>query len=117
MLFEGLPEPIDLELDLYNHVLYWTDRGDPPRGNTVNRAVIDGKPMNQSPDILLTHLMEGIGIPLDLKGERMFVTASVIPSVAAISYTISGFNSSPFSFELFIVLVSDFFISVRPELL
>jgi hypothetical protein len=45
------------------------------------------------------------------------VSASVIPSFAAISYTISGFYSSPFSFELFIVLVSDFFISVRPELL
>ena len=74
VLFEGLPEPIDLELDLYNHVLYWTDRGDPPRGNTVNPATIDGKPKNQSPEILLTHLMEGIGIALDLKGERMFVT-------------------------------------------
>ena len=67
VLFEGLPEPIDLELDLYNHMLYWTDRGDPPRGNTVNRAPIDGKPNNQSPEILLTHLMEGIGISLDLK--------------------------------------------------
>ncbi len=74
VLFEGLPEPIDLELDLYKRVLYWTDRGDPPRGNTVNRAPIDVKPKNQSPEILLTHLMEGIGIALDLKGERMFVT-------------------------------------------
>jgi hypothetical protein len=74
VLFEGLPEPIDLELDLYKRVLYWTDRGDPPRGNTVNRAPIDGKQKNQSPEILITHLMEGIGISLDLKGERMFVT-------------------------------------------
>lgn len=74
VIFEGLPEPIDLELDVYNRMLYWTDRGDPPRGNTVNRAAIDGKPKNQSPEILLTHLMEGIGIALDLKGERMFVT-------------------------------------------
>ena len=41
MLFDGLPEPIDLELDLENRVLYWTDRGDPPRGNTVNRAPMD----------------------------------------------------------------------------
>jgi hypothetical protein len=73
VLFQGLPEPIDLELDLHNHMLYWTDRGDPPRGNTVNRAPIDRKP-KQSPEILLTHLMEGIGIVLDLKGERMFVT-------------------------------------------
>ena len=38
VFFDGLPEPIDLELDLKNRLLYWTDRGDPPRGNTVNRA-------------------------------------------------------------------------------
>ena len=74
VIFEGLPEPIDMELDVYNRVLYWTDRGDPPRGNTVNRAAINGKAKNQSPEILLTHLMEGIGISLDLKAERMFVT-------------------------------------------
>ena len=41
VLFDQLPEPIDLELDLANGVLYWTDRGDPPRGNTVNRVPID----------------------------------------------------------------------------
>jgi hypothetical protein len=44
LLYDGLPEPIDLELDLENRVLYWTDRGDPPRGNTVSRASIDAKP-------------------------------------------------------------------------
>ncbi len=38
LLFDGLPEPIDLDLDLANRIMYWTDRGDPPRGNTVNRA-------------------------------------------------------------------------------
>jgi hypothetical protein len=43
VLFDRLPEPIDLELDLANRVLYWTDRGDPPRGNTVNRTPIDKK--------------------------------------------------------------------------
>ena len=47
-----------------NRVLYWTDRGDPPRGNTVNRASIDAKP--KAPEILITHLMEGIGIALDV---------------------------------------------------
>ena len=41
LLFDGLPEPIDLELDLKNRFIYWTDRGDPPRGNTVNRASLD----------------------------------------------------------------------------
>jgi sugar lactone lactonase YvrE len=71
VLFDRLPEPVDLELDLKNRVLYWTDRGDPPRGNTVNRVSIDGK---AKPAILITHLMEGIGIALDVPGNRMFVT-------------------------------------------
>jgi len=71
VLFHQLPEPIDLVLDLANRVLYWTDRGDPPRGNTVNRAAIDKKAV---PEILITHLMERIGIALDLPGNRMFVT-------------------------------------------
>lgn len=74
VLFDKLPEPIDLELDLENRVLYWTDRGDPPRGNTVNRASIDANPGEATPEILVTHLMEGIGIALDLKGNRMFFT-------------------------------------------
>ena len=71
LLFDQLPEPIDLELDLTNRVLYWTDRGDPPRGNTVSRAPIDRK---AKPEILIMHLMEGIGIALDVPGNRMFVT-------------------------------------------
>jgi hypothetical protein len=74
VLFDKLPEPIDLELDLENRVLYWTDRGDPPRGNTVNRASMDAKPGEATPEILVTHLMEGIGIALDFKGNRMFFT-------------------------------------------
>jgi hypothetical protein len=72
IFFDRLPEPIDLELDLKNRVLYWTDRGDPPRGNTVNRASIDAKP--EAPEIVVTHLMEGIGIALDVPRDRMFVT-------------------------------------------
>jgi hypothetical protein len=70
-----LPEPIDLELDLKKRLLYWTDRGDPPRGNTVNRGSIDADfTKHPTPDILLTHLMEGIGIALDFKRDRMFLT-------------------------------------------
>jgi sugar lactone lactonase YvrE len=71
VLFHGLPEPIDLELDLATRTLYWTDRGDPPRGNTVNRAPMDG---SREPEILCNHLMEGIGIALDPRGDRMFMT-------------------------------------------
>jgi hypothetical protein len=76
LLYEGLPEPIDLELDLANQTIYWTDRGDPPRGNTVNRAPMDPAQGNgkKEPEIVFDHLMEGIGIALDLKGGRMFMT-------------------------------------------
>jgi DNA-binding beta-propeller fold protein YncE len=74
VLFEGLPEPIDLELDLDRRMLYWTDRGDPPRGNSVNRAPMDQPAGSQTPEILVTHLMEGIGIALDRDGGRMYVT-------------------------------------------
>jgi DNA-binding beta-propeller fold protein YncE len=76
LLYDNLPEPIDLELDLANRTIYWTDRGDPPRGNTVNRAPMDPSQGNgkKEPVILLDHLMEGIGIALDLKGGRMFLT-------------------------------------------
>jgi hypothetical protein len=75
VLFDYLPEPIDLDLDLSNRILYWTDRGDPPSGNTVNRAPMDvDQNKRQAPEILITHLIEGIGIALDLKGQRMFMT-------------------------------------------
>jgi sugar lactone lactonase YvrE len=76
LLYENLPEPIDLELDLANRTIYWTDRGDPPRGNTVNRAPMDPAQGNgkKEPEIVFDHLMEGIGIALDLKGGRMFLT-------------------------------------------
>jgi hypothetical protein len=72
VFYNGLPEPIDIEFDHEKRVIYWTDRGDPPRGNTVNRASIDHKPAE--PEIVVTHLMEGIGIALDIPNDRMFVT-------------------------------------------
>ena len=75
VLYENLPEPIDLDIDFVNRILYWTDRGDPPRGNTVNRASMDREPGTLvEPEILFTHLMEGIGLALDVKGRRMFIT-------------------------------------------
>jgi DNA-binding beta-propeller fold protein YncE len=75
LLYDNLPEPIDLDLDVAHRMMYWTDRGDPPRGNTVNRAPMDPAPGNRKdPEILFSHLMEGIGLALDLKGGRMFIT-------------------------------------------
>jgi hypothetical protein len=75
LLYDGLPEPIDLEIDYARRLLYWTDRGDAPLGNTVSRAPLDrggnGRP---APQIIFRNLMEGIGIALDRAGERMFMT-------------------------------------------
>ena len=70
---DSLPEPIDLEFDPRTRLLYWTDRGDPPAGNTVNRASVDA-PGTVPQEILMDHLMEAIGLALDLAGERLFVT-------------------------------------------
>src|SRR5207244_12485925 len=68
LLYDGLPEPIDLELDLTNRQLYWTDRGDPPRGNTVSRAPMDGTSgRRRAPETVVTHLMEPRGITLDVR--------------------------------------------------
>ncbi len=41
----------------------------------MNRAPMDAEPgTRKGPEILFTHLMEGIGLALDLKGGRMFIT-------------------------------------------
>ena len=79
VLFDGLPEPIDLELDLTQRMIYWTDRGDGPRGNTVSRAPMD-PPRGVNPgsrtdqQILLRDLKEAIGIALDLQAARLYAT-------------------------------------------
>ena len=73
VLFDKLPEPIDLDLDLSKRMIYWTDRGNAPRGNTVSRAPLDAKGKGgRKQEILVNDLMEGIGLALDLKNGRMF---------------------------------------------
>lgn len=79
ILFDGLPEPIDLDLDVRAGHLYWTDRGDAPRGNTVNRAPMripaGADPKNRKDiQVLMGGLDEAIGIALDITGNRLYVT-------------------------------------------
>ena len=75
LVYEELPEPIDLDIDPATRTLYWTDRGDPPRGNTVNRAPLDARQgERKAPEIVFSNLMEGIGLALDHKNRRMFIT-------------------------------------------
>jgi DNA-binding beta-propeller fold protein YncE len=76
VLFANLPEPIDLDLDLQQRQLYWTDRGD----NTISRAPMDVKPgfdpaKRTDRVILVRDLHEAIGVTLDLKHKRMFYTS------------------------------------------
>jgi hypothetical protein len=72
VLFEGLPEPIDLEWEGESQCLYWTDRGDPPMGNTLNRAwITNGQASNR--EVVLSGLKEAIGLAIDRKGRRAFV--------------------------------------------
>jgi hypothetical protein len=73
VLFDNLPEPIDLEWEEGTGYLYWTDRGDPPAGNTLNRAIVrPGQPMIR--EIILTGLQEGIGLAIDRRNKRAFVS-------------------------------------------
>lgn len=71
-IFKDLPEPIDLELDPANRTVYWTDRGDPPLGNTVNPAPLDVA-AGDAPRVL-DGLQEAIGRLLDLTNRHMFFT-------------------------------------------
>jgi len=59
--------------------MYWTDRGDPPRGNTVSRAPMDpprgfSASVRNDLQILFGGLKEGIGIALDTARDRLYAT-------------------------------------------
>jgi len=66
VFFDRLPEPIDLELRSRESRALTGPIAATPACNTVSRASIDTKPA--APEIVLTHLMEGIGIALDVAG-------------------------------------------------
>lgn len=79
-LLTGLPEPIDLEIDAEAGELFWTDRGDPPYGNTIN--VISVKNLKNVSDkkdnpkfkILARNMHEAIGIKLDTRNRHIYAT-------------------------------------------
>jgi 3-hydroxyacyl-CoA dehydrogenase len=81
LLFQDLPEPIDLEVDDTENMLYWTDRGELPDGNTINRARLDGRGVcdgaskpGKDYDVITRGLHEAIGVKLDSKNRRIFAT-------------------------------------------
>jgi hypothetical protein len=75
VLFDGLPEPIDIDLDLQHDYIYWTDRGD----DTVNRAPVEipaGSTAANRDDreILIEGVREAIGVTLDLERGKLYFT-------------------------------------------
>jgi hypothetical protein len=75
IVLDHLPEPIDLEINGDGDWLYWTDRGDPPKGNTLNRInITDDYNGDGMLEILDGNLKEGIGLALDNTNNRVFVT-------------------------------------------
>lgn len=74
-LWSGLPEPIDLELDLGAGVLYWSDRGVGPTGNTLNRAPIPAPgETGAEPEVLARGFHEAIGVALDAARGLVYVS-------------------------------------------
>ncbi|KAJ5529254.1 hypothetical protein N7527_002647 [Penicillium freii] len=75
-----LPEPIDLEVEEASRTLYWTDRGEIPWGNSLNRARLgeDGLPLSTSSprgyEILTRGLNEAIGLKLDSINSHVYLT-------------------------------------------
>jgi hypothetical protein len=75
VLYDGLPEPIDIDLDLDNGFIYWTDRGD----DTINRGPIEipaGQTAATRDDrqILVEGVREAIGVTLDRQHGKLYFT-------------------------------------------
>lgn len=75
VLWSQLPEPIDLELDLDSNAMYWTDRGDPPRGNTLNKAPIPAVGESGGDVIVVSaNYHEAIGLVVDKQAGVVYVS-------------------------------------------
>lgn len=77
VVVEKLPEPIDLEVDDKTNTIYWTDRGEFPFGNTLNRKSLEG-PVPSSEEklgrqVLAEGFGEAIGLALDESNDCIWV--------------------------------------------
>lgn len=75
----NLPEPIDLEIDEVSRMLYWTDRGEIPSGNSLCRIQLDDHGnipavKEASHEILTKHFHEPIGLKLVRSEQAVYVT-------------------------------------------
>jgi hypothetical protein len=72
VLLDGLPEPIDLEIDVGNSLLYWTDRGAPPHGNSLNRARLTADGLRDW-QVVCVGFDEAIGLAVDAGANVAYV--------------------------------------------
>ncbi|KZM20371.1 3-hydroxyacyl-CoA dehydrogenase-like protein lam1, variant 2 [Ascochyta rabiei] len=80
-LLEGLAEPVDLDFHEESSSLYWTDRGEMPFGNTLNKLPLDkhGQAVNEDYTPLLKHQIlarkfhEAIGLKIDAQNQHVYV--------------------------------------------
>lgn len=72
VLWDHLPEPIDLEV--VGETLYWTDRGAAPRGNTLNRAPLPGAGARGGEPVVAGGFLEAIGLAVDEEAGVAFVS-------------------------------------------
>ncbi|KAK0630009.1 armadillo-type protein [Bombardia bombarda] len=73
-LFSDLPEPIDLEMDEDGRALYWSDRGELPKGNSLNRAELNSDGSYGNHRILARNLHEAIGLAIDKTSRHIYAT-------------------------------------------
>jgi hypothetical protein len=76
ILYDLLPEPIDIDLDLGAGYIYWTDRAD----NTVSRAPIEipagfTAATRDDRQILVPNVAVAIGVALDLARGKVYYTS------------------------------------------
>lgn len=76
VLFENLPEPIDLDLDCESGFLWWTDRGDLEGGNSVCRAKLspEGK-IAREHEVVLRGVGETIGMAVYREEDLLFASS------------------------------------------
>ncbi len=77
IMYAGLPEPIDLDVDSDTGMMYWTDRGD----GTINRAPVE-VPAGETPGtrrdrhVLVRNVDVAIGIWLDAGAGHVYYTGN-----------------------------------------
>ncbi|KAJ5261009.1 Dehydrogenase multihelical [Penicillium angulare] len=74
LIFDNLPEPIDIEVDGETQTIYWTDRGEHPIGCALYRAYVGGETIDMERVILARHFNEPIGLKLDKVNNIVYVS-------------------------------------------